>query len=279
MKNSHDDEVSRAEYLLQKMMGMDDASLLKEAAEAERQWEMEKKLHPEEADQIMKNAETDLELLMARLDAEGKKPVTRKQFERNRRRDRREGREYKKYKRLILAVVVGVLVVGSMSSVAKSGYRYTTNPKQGKGSALLRYNSNIESVNDELDVAYDYISKSLDIPVLKMDYIPKEMIFIEAEVEKGHAVIRFDYLGKSVYLKEDRFSEKRAISILESDRKAEIRTYNDWIEKEIFIEENKLKNGDIEYSTSIEDQDAFYYISGVMKREEFIKIVENLSYY
>ena len=141
MKNSHDDEVSRAEYLLQKMMGMDDASLLKEAAEAERQWEMEKKLHPEEADQIMKNAETDLELLMARLDAEGKKPVTRKQFERNRRRDRREGREYKKYKRLILAVVVGVLVVGSMSSVAKSGYRYTTNPKQGKGSALLRYNS------------------------------------------------------------------------------------------------------------------------------------------
>ena len=75
MKNSHDDEVSRAEYLLQKMMGMDDASLLKEAAEAERQWEMEKKLHPEEADQIMKNAETDLELLMARLDAEGKKPV------------------------------------------------------------------------------------------------------------------------------------------------------------------------------------------------------------
>ncbi len=279
MKNSHDDEVSRAEYLLQKMMGMDDASLLKEAAEAERQWEMEKKLHPEDADQIMKNAETDLELLMARLDAEGKKPVTRKQFERNRRRDRREGREYKKYKRLILAVVVGVLVVGSMSSVAKSGYRYTTNPKQGKGSALLRYNSNIESVNDELDVAYDYISKSLDIPVLKMDYIPKEMIFIEAEVEKGHAVIRFDYLGKSVYLKEDRFSEKRAISILESDRKAEIRTYNDWIEKEIFIEENKLKNGDIEYSTSIEDQDAFYYISGVMKREEFIKIVENLSYY
>ncbi len=279
MKNSQDDEVSRAEHLLQKMMGMDDVSLLREAAEAERQWEKEKKLRPEEAEQIMKNAETDLELLMARLNAEGKKPVTIKQYERNRRRDKRGGKEYKRYKRLALAVVVGVLMVGSMSSVAKSGYRYATNPKQGKGSALLRYNSNIESVNDELDAAYDYISKSLDIPVLKMDYIPKEMIFIEAEVEKGHAVIRFDYLGKSVYLKEDRFSEKRAISILESDRKSDIRVYNDWMEKEIFIEENKLKSGDIEYSTSIEDQEAFYYFSGVMKKEEFIKIVENLSYY
>ena len=176
-------------------------------------------------------------------------------------------------------MVVGVMAVGSMSSVAKSGYRYTTNPNEGKGSALLRYNSNIESVNDELDAAYIYISENLEIPVLKMDYIPKEMIFIKAEVEMGHAVIRFDYLGKSVYLKEDRFSEKRAISILESDRKADIRIYNDWIEKEIFIEENKLKNGDIEYSTSIEDQEAFYYFSGVMKMEEFIKIVENLSYY
>lgn len=279
MKNSQDDEVSRAEHLLQKMMGMDDVSLLREAAEAERQWEKEKKLRPEEAEQIMKNAQTDLELLMARLNAEGKKPVTIKQYERNRRRDKRGGKEYKRYKRLALAVVVGVLMVGSMSSVAKSGYRYATNPKQGKGSALLRYNSNIESVNDELDAAYDYISKSLEIPVLKMDYIPKEMIFIEAEVEKGHAVIRFDYLGKSVYLKEDRFSEKRAISILESDRKSDIRVYNDWMEKEIFIEENKLKSGDIEYSTSIEDQEAFYYFSGVMKKEEFIKIVENLSYY
>ena len=44
MKNSQDDEVSRAEHLLQKMMGMDDVSLLREAAEAERQWEKEKKL-------------------------------------------------------------------------------------------------------------------------------------------------------------------------------------------------------------------------------------------
>lgn len=84
MKNLQDDEVSRAEHLLQKMMGMDDVSLLREAAEAERQWEKEKKLRPEEAEQIMKNAETDLELLMARLNAEGKKPVTIKQYERDR---------------------------------------------------------------------------------------------------------------------------------------------------------------------------------------------------
>lgn len=279
MKKSHDDEVSRAEYLLKKMVGMDDASLLKEAAEAERQWEREKELHPEEADKIVKNAETGLELLMARLDAEGKKPVTIKQFERNRRRDRRGGKEYKRYKRLAVAMVVGVMAVGSMSSVAKSGYRYTTNPNEGKGSALLRYNSNIKMVDDKLDEAYDMISKQLKMPVLKIDYMPEGLTFIEVEVDYEHVVLRFEYAGKSVYLKEDKLLEKKTISILESDRASDLKVYNDWIEKDIYIEENKLKNGDIEYSANIEGEDAFYYFSGVMEKEEFIKTVENLNYY
>lgn len=279
MKNLQDDEISRAEHLLQKMMGMDDVSLLREAAEAERQWEKEKKLRPEEAEQIMKNAETDLELLMARLNAEGKKPVTIKQYERNRRRDKRGGKEYKRYKRLALAVVVGVLMVGSMSSVAKSGYRYATNPKQGKGSALLRYNSNIEMVDDKLDEAYDMISKELKMPILKIDYMPEGLTFIEAEIDYEHVVLRFEYSGKSVYLKEDKLLGKKTISILESDRAYDLKVYNDWIEKDIYIEENKLKNGDIEYSANIEGDDAFYYFSGVMEKEEFIKVVENLNYY
>ena len=263
MKNLQDDEVSRAEHLLQKMMGMDDVSLLREAAEAERQWEKEKKL----------------ELLMARLNAEGKKPVTIKQYERNRRRDKRGGKEYKRYKRLALAVVVGVLMVGSMSSVAKSGYRYATNPKQGKGSALLRYNSNIEMVDDKLDEAYDMISKELKMPILKIDYMPEGLTFIEAEIDYEHVVLRFEYSGKSVYLKEDKLLGKKTISILESDRAYDLKVYNDWIEKDIYIEENKLKNGDIEYSANIEGDDAFYYFSGVMEKEEFIKVVENLNYY
>lgn len=279
MKNSQDDEVSRAEHLLQKMMGMDDVSLLREAAEAERQWEKEKKLRPEEAEQIMKNAETDLELLMARLNAEGKKPVTIKQYERNRRRDKRGGKEYKRYKRLALAVVVGVLMVGSMSSVAKSGYRYATNPKQGKGSALLRYNSNIESVNDELDAAYELISKKLNIQVLKLNYIPDNMSFVTVEVAYEHGVLRFDYAGKAIYLKENKFPEKKTISVLESDREIELNVYNDWLETEINIEGNRLKNGAVEYSANIEGEDGFYYFSGVMEKEEFIKIVENFNYY
>ena len=112
----------------------------------------------------------------------------------------REG-NIKKYKRLTLAVVVGVLVVGSMSSVAKSGYRYTDYPKQRKGSSLVRYNSNIEFEQDKLDEAYDLITQKLDIPVLKLDYTPKELVFVDVEITKGHAILRFDYKGKSVLFK------------------------------------------------------------------------------
>ena len=69
------------------------------------------------------------------------------------------------------------------------------------------------------------------------------------------------------------------MSILESDRATRLEVYNDWIEKKLYIEENRLKNGNIEYSTSIEEDNAFYYFSGVMEREEFIKVVESLNYY
>ena len=96
---------------------------------------------------------------------------------------------------------------------------------------------------------------------------------------KGHAILRFDYKGKSIYLKEICPSERRAMSVLKSDRATQLEVYNDWIEKKLYVEENKLENGNIEYSINIEGEDAFYYFSGVMEREEFIKIVENLNFY
>lgn len=279
MKNLHDDEVRRIEQWLQEAMGMDDASLLKEAAEAERQWELEKELHPEEAEQIEKNADLNLELLMARLDAEGIKPLTEKEYEQNRKREEKRGRKRKRVKRLIVAAAAGMLVVGTMNSVAKSGYRYMTNPKQGKGSVLLRYNTNVSFIDDKLDSTYHMILEKLEIPILKLDYMPTKLIFVEADIDKGHAVLRFDYAGKSVYLKEDKLIEKRAISMIESDRATELKVYNDWLEKDIYIEENKLEGDEIEYSANIEGDDACYYFSGVMEKEEFIKIVESLNYY
>ncbi len=279
MKNLHDDEVRRIEQWLQEAMGMDDASLLKEAAEAERQWELEKELHPEEAEQIEKNADLNLELLMARLDAEGIKPLTEKEYEQNRKREEKRGRKRKRVKRLIVAAAAGMLVVGTMNSVAKSGYRYIANIKPDEGSAILRYNSNISFIDDELDLTYRLILEKLEIPILKLDYVPSGMIFIKGDIDNGHAVLRFDYAGKSIYLKEDKLVEKRAMSVIESDRSTELKIYNDWIEKEIYIEENKLEDGEIEYSANIEGEDACYYFSGVMEKEEFVKVVESLNYY
>lgn len=279
MKNLHDDEVRRIEQWLQEAMGMDDASLLKEAAEAERQWELEKELHPEEAEQIEKNADLNLELLMARLDAEGIKPLTEKEYEQNRKREEKRGRKRKRVKRLIVAAAAGMLVVGTMNSVAKSGYRYMANLKPEKGNKILRYNSNISLEDDELDSIYNLILEKFEIPILKLDYRPDGMVFIKADIDKGHAVLRFDYAGKAIYLKEDKLTDKKSMSVIESDRATELKIFNDWIEKEIYIEENKLKNGEIEYSASIEDENASYYFSGVMEKDEFIKIVEKLNYY
>ena len=46
VKRAQDDKVDQMENLYRELVGVDDASLLKEIAEAEEQWEEEKLRHP-----------------------------------------------------------------------------------------------------------------------------------------------------------------------------------------------------------------------------------------
>lgn len=49
--------------------------------------------------------------------------------------------------------------------------------------------------------------------------------------------------------------------------------------KQLKIRENELENGKKEYETEIYDDKAYYYLSGIIELDEYIKIVENLNYY
>ena len=64
-----------------------------------------------------------------------------------------------------------------------------------------------------------------------------------------------------------------------SDRRVVETVYNEWIKKEINIEEYQLDKNSCEYSAEMHIDNAFYYIAGVMELEEFKKIVEDLSFY
>lgn len=278
MKSIYDDKLRQIESLLQETAGMDDASLLKTAADARQELEKERRgMTFEEADRMEQKARLEADILMARLEEKGIRPITTEEYEkRNKRREgrRRKGKHFKAG--VLATAVLGVILIGGISSIAKSEYRYSQYPGRGGGSAVIRYNTAVEVKKGELDRVYDQIAQSLEIPVMMLNYMPEGMKFSAIELDETHAVVKFVYGGKSIFLNEDKSKGRRTLAMTDSDRVVCLEIYNDWIDKAIEIEKNKLENGDIEYSARIEEEEAFYYFSGVMKEEEFVEIVKDL---
>lgn len=280
MKNSYDDKLNHIESWLQEAVGMDDASLQEMAAEINRELDQEKQaMTPEEITSMEEKTRQEADILIARLSAAGLKPITVKEYERQHSRKKKKENKRKYFRRgLVVAAVMAVVLVGGISTVAKSEYHYAQYPGTGGGSVIIRYNTAVNFKKDDLDKAYDQISQRLEIPVMMLNYIPEGMEFFAMETDDTHITLKFLYNEKSIFLSEDKSMETRTLAMTESDRSFCLEVYNKWIDKSIQIEENKLENGDIEYSANIHGKDAFYYFSGVMERREFVQIVENLYY-
>lgn len=280
----------------QRVDDMDEESLLQEMEEAERLWEEEKAAHPEVAEAMEKNAEEQFKKLMKRIRAEEERmEENRIQTERcsqttleiqvEVQQKQNQQRIWQKWSRgnikkvAIIGVVIGALLGrGMIHSVAKNGYKFMVYPKDGKENVQIWYNTDIGYNSDELDNAYDWVSQELDIPVLTLFYIPEEMIFLELEKHETYAVIKLEYKGKIIYLRESKLLNANTISYVISDRKSYHEVRNDWINKDLIVEENLLENGIVEYSAVIDNDSGVYYLSGVMEKDEFDRISENLVY-
>lgn len=282
VKKAQNDKLKQIEDGYRELLGMDDASLLREMEEAEREWEEEKEAHPEEDERQRQQADHDFEILMARIKAEEKQPVSIREYNRRKKWENQDGIGRRKgYKRLaMVAAVFGVLVVGGgISSVARSGYQYMVYPEQRSENIEIRSNTNIIFLTDELDHAYDQVAKNLGIPALMLYYIPDGMSFQGIKETKDYAIIQFDYKGNYFYLKEEKLLKENSVGVVVSDRNRYQNVWNDWLNKDLQLQENELENGIIEYSVALEEKEAYYYICGIMGKEEFCKIVENLMYH
>ena len=279
MKTQNDYErITHIKSQLQKIIGYDEASLLKTAKEAMQKSEEEAAANTEGT-----NPDLDLEfeLLMLRLKSEGKKPVDEKAYDEKRRwEDYPTSAGRKKLKKvMIVAAAVCVMLIGAtINVVARNEHRVTTYPGVKNRNLLLKYNTSAEVLNDGLDNAYDEISRKLEMPVLMLLYMPEEMNFLDCANNESLAFIRFKYKEKILFIRKSKILEKNIVNETESDRNTCQKVYNKWLDMDLYIEENILDNGEIEYSVNIENEEAFYYFAGVMEKEIFVKIVEAFSY-
>ena len=185
-------------------------------------------------------------------------------------------------KALLLVAAVCVMALGmTMGVTATSKYALKQYLIPDVQSRVMNRNANLSVITGgKLEDAYDEIKNALDIPVLILSDIPEGMKFERLFLENEHSIIEFSYKGKRVYFEEAKMPDERGLSnIVVSDRKACEKIYNFWLDKEIIIEENLLEDGLAEYSARIELDVSYYYLCGIMEKEEFIHLVEHISSY
>lgn len=270
---------SPAEEKLRKLFGYDDASLMKEADEASREWKQEKEANPEKEKETEKEGMKQAESALLKIRLRGIEPDCEGKSEKEGKRGRHwmpGGFAINKKIFLIMTVTAILALSASMVSIATSRYQYGLYPMAGGQSMLVGRNTTTFVENGELDTAYDIAEQSLQIPILTLGYKPKGMKYKGLLIDDRQVVFEFDYYGKNIYLREFECQEKDEVYSIASDRTEYKKIHNQWLDADISISRNIMKSGEAEYHAGVVLDEAYYFIEGEMEEEEFERIVTDL---
>lgn len=187
----------------------------------------------------------------------------------------------KKRKRILLvAALAGALCVGmSIGVVAQRRYDYELYPIKSKQNIVVRQNAAYKNRSVNLENAYKSIKETLGIDVVCLGYIPEKTQFKGLILNDEWGVIELESNGRRIYLREEKYIDSETVMQMTiSDRTSCQKIYNEWLDTNIEMEENSLDTGEVEYSAYVHTEDASYYLSCMIEKEEFVKIIEGLHY-
>lgn len=187
-------------------------------------------------------------------------------------------RRFRKKKVFLVAALVAVFV-GALGVTAVGEKNYFFRGWKGDVDDLIFNNDKNKVEMSSLEEAYKRIDEELDITMVKLGYVPSELVLKDLIISQNRAVLQFEYGGDMVYFVQGK-KDKSSSVIVKSDRnqESEIIT-NEWINPKIEIKENQLAKTRVEYEAKFYYKDTYYLFSGQMPREEFEKIVKNIVYF
>lgn len=255
-----------AERLLQEAFGVSEDQLLKDFILAQTE--------VKDSD-IPPGSEDGFERLMAKLEAEvGTSPESEKESSsENIVKLHEEARKPRRLKSIVkvsvAAAAIAVMVVAMGISVgAKREYRYVVREKDSVRNEIVL--NNVEAIpgEDELDKAYIEITKKTKVRPLKLEYMPKKMKYVKADIGETWVIMYFSYEKYRVKILEEVGGTGNSTNVI-SDRKKEEYIYNDLLKENIYFEKSELSDGKFEYSANIVKGDTYYQISGIIPKKEF----------
>lgn len=263
-------EKKNAERLLQEAFGVSDEQLFNEFILAQTEVK-DSEIPPEPED--------GFERLMAKLEQEvGAEPSVKSdpiKFEEH--ASIHKPRRLKTILKVSLAAAAVAVLVGAtgISAGAKREYRYVVRERDSVRNDIVLNNVKAISGKEELDKVYTEIYKKTGSAMLKMAYMPSKLEYLKTEMLKNQINMYFQYGDKRFVITRQKTDTGKTV-IIASDRKECTQIYNVYLDKNVKVEKAKTDNGSIEYSASFIFKDQYYYLYGMVKEKDFLRIVENV---
>lgn len=267
-------EDNEIDHLLQQLYGFSDEQLLRDFKEMEADNTPRPELEPfpDEFDRIWEDIQAER---AARLAEEGKEvqpkeAATVTQMSRRRKL---------KWKRLVaVGLAACFLTLGfCFVAVGKKSYFYRERNRSGNQQDVVFNNdSSIKSADDQ-ETAYGVIEERLGIKSLRLGYVPAGLAFVGLEVNDRSAVMKFSYEDNTIYFVQSN-DLTEASRNLKSDGKPYDVVSNKWLDKQINVKKDRIDTVLDCYEAQFTYKDIFCWIYGNISEEEFMKIIERISY-
>ncbi|MFR3762979.1 MAG: hypothetical protein ACLTXS_07695 [[Clostridium] symbiosum] len=256
------------DQLLKESFRMDDKSLLERFQRAQTEID---------DSQIPPEPEDGFERLLDKIEEKGIEP----QYIRDRETESRSGKRRRLKPMLkvalVAAVVVGVMMATTLTVGAKKYFTYRKTVKPSIRNAVVLDNDKNMDEHGKLEEAYEEIKRELGIDAIRLDQVPPDLLYVNTVISGDTAMMLFKYGNNNFnVIQQIRGIEDSAFVV--SDRKELEKEviYNKWLNMDIEIQKAMLDEGEIEFSAEIIIEDSYYYLAGVMEKEEFVKIIQNL---
>ena len=253
------EDYSYVDQVVRSLYGCSDEQLLKELEEAEQNPPpVDFEIYPDEFDRIWEDIQEE------RRENQEKKTGKVRRFT---------------WKRVVAIAAAACLMVGSTCLVAwgTKTYFYRERSRGGvKGDIVFNNDMVVEDVAN-IEEAYLKIGEQLKINSLKFLYMPENLRFSDLKIGSGYAVLEFGNGENTLYMLY--LKEKMESSInYQSEGKYYKNIKNKWIRQDIEILKEEHGSNNIRFEANIVSDGSAYICLGNISEDEFIKIIENLSY-
>lgn len=176
---------------------------------------------------------------------------------------------------LAVGVIAALLMGMGITAGAKRNYQYTMREEIGHRNKIAINNVDAVVVEDALNNVYQDIYIKTGMRVLKLGYIPRNMVYVKTAINDSRATMYFDY-GENIFSVVQQIKTGDTVGRDVSDMKTKDFVYNQWLKKDVVFEKATTENNEVELCSYIVNGDTYYQLSGIMEEEEFKKILKEV---